>query len=32
MTIDKDYNLIVGLRIREIRKSMHLSKEKFSFA
>lgn len=30
MVIDKDYNLIVGLRIREIRESMHLSREKFS--
>jgi len=30
MTIDKDYNLMVGLRIREIRESMHLSREKFS--
>ncbi len=27
---DKDYNLIVGLRIREIRETMHLSREKFS--
>lgn len=25
--IDKDYNLLVGLRIREIRESMHLSRE-----
>lgn len=30
MTMDKDYNLLVGLRIREIRESMHLSREKFS--
>ncbi len=30
MTINKDYNLMVGLRIREIRESMHLSREKFS--
>ena len=30
MTIDKDYNLMVGLRIREIRESMHLSRERFS--
>lgn len=30
MNIDKDYNLLVGLRIREIRESMHLSREKFS--
>ncbi len=28
--IDKDYNLLVGLRIREIRESMHLSREKLS--
>ena len=28
--IDKDYNLFVGLRIREIRESLHLSREKFS--
>ncbi len=28
--MDKDYNLIVGLRIREIRETMHLSREKFS--
>lgn len=30
MTIDRNYNLMVGLRIREIRESMHLSREKFS--
>ena len=30
MALDKDYNLIVGLRIREVRESMHLSREKFS--
>lgn len=30
MIIDKDYNLMVGLRIREIRETMHLSREKFS--
>lgn len=30
MNIEKDYNLMVGLRIREIRESMHLSREKFS--
>lgn len=30
MDMEKDYNLIVGLRIREIRESMHLSREKFS--
>lgn len=28
--IDKDYNLFVGLRIRELRESMRLSREKFS--
>lgn len=30
MMMDKDYNLMVGLRIREIREAMHLSREKFS--
>jgi transcriptional regulator with XRE-family HTH domain len=30
MPLDKDFNLIVGLRIREIRESMDLSREKFS--
>ena len=30
MDMEKDYNLMVGLRIREIRESMHLSREKFS--
>lgn len=30
MAIDKDYNLIVGLRIREIRERMHLTREEFS--
>lgn len=30
MEIDKDYNLMVGLRIREARESMQLSREKFS--
>lgn len=30
MRIEKDYNLTVGLRIREIREAMHLSREKFS--
>ena len=30
MNMEKDFNLIVGLRIREIRESMHLSREKFS--
>ena len=27
---EKDYNLVVGLRIREIRESLDLSREKFS--
>lgn len=30
MIMDKDYNLMVGLRIRELRESLHLSREKFS--
>ena len=30
MALTKDYNLIVGLRIREVRESMNLSREKFS--
>jgi transcriptional regulator with XRE-family HTH domain len=30
MALDKDFNLIVGLRIREVRETMHLSREKFS--
>lgn len=30
MDMEKDYNLMVGLRIREIRESMRLSREKFS--
>lgn len=30
IAIDKDYNLMVGLRIREIRETLHLSREKFS--
>lgn len=30
MNIDKDFNLMVGLRIREARESLHLSREKFS--
>lgn len=30
MNIEKDYNLMVGLRIREVRESMHLTREKFS--
>lgn len=30
MTVEKDYNLMVGLRIRELREALHLSREKFS--
>jgi transcriptional regulator with XRE-family HTH domain len=30
MPLAKDYNLVVGLRIREVRETMHLSREKFS--
>ena len=30
MDMDKDFNLMVGLRIREVRESLHLSREKFS--
>lgn len=30
MNIDKEYNLMVGLRIREVRESLHLTREKFS--
>jgi transcriptional regulator with XRE-family HTH domain len=30
MPLSKDYNLVVGLRIREVRETMHLSREKFS--
>lgn len=30
MDIDKDFNLMVGLRIREAREALHLSREKFS--
>lgn len=29
-TSDKDYNLMVGLRIRDVRESQHLTREKFS--
>lgn len=32
MTLDKDYNLMVGLRIREVREALHWSREKFSEA
>lgn len=30
MSTNKEYNLTVGLRIRELRESMHESREKFS--
>ena len=30
MTPAKDYNLTVGLRIREIREALHLTREQFS--
>jgi len=30
MNTDKEYNLMVGLRIREVRESLHLTREKFS--
>lgn len=30
MELDKDFNLTVGLRIREIRESMHMTREQFS--
>lgn len=30
MELDKDYNLIVGLRIREIREALSLTREQFS--
>lgn len=30
MNIDKEYNLTVGLRIRELRESLHESRERFS--
>ena len=30
MSVDKEYNLMVGLRIREVRESMHLTRERFS--
>ncbi len=30
MELDKDFNLTVGLRIREIRESMHMTREHFS--
>ena len=30
MKIDKDFNLIIGLRIRELRESLGMSREAFS--
>lgn len=30
MEIDKDFNLNVGLRIREVRENFHLTREQFS--
>lgn len=30
MELDKDYNLIVGLRIREVREMLGMSRERFS--
>lgn len=30
MDIDKDFNLIIGLRIREIREALHMTREQFS--
>lgn len=30
MDVDRDFNLMVGLRIREARESLRLSREKFS--
>ncbi len=30
MDSDKEYNLMVGLRIRDVRESQHLTREKFS--
>jgi transcriptional regulator with XRE-family HTH domain len=30
MNVDNEYNLTVGLRIRELRESLHESREKFS--
>lgn len=30
MTIDKDFNLMVGLRIREVREVLHMTREQFS--
>lgn len=30
MNIDKDFNLTVGLRIREAREALHMTREQFS--
>lgn len=30
MEMDNDFNLTVGLRIREVREAMHMTREKFS--
>lgn len=30
MELDKDFNLTVGLRIREIREILHMTRDKFS--
>ena len=30
MQLDKDFNLIVGLRIREVRESFHMTQAQFS--
>lgn len=30
MKLDKDFNLIVGLRIREVREMLHMTREEFS--
>lgn len=30
MQLDKDYNLIVGLRIKEVREALHMTQAKFS--
>lgn len=30
LDIDKDFNLTIGLRIREIREALHMTREQFS--
>lgn len=30
MELDKDFNLIIGLRIREVREVLHMTREQFS--